>query len=780
VNIATRARLPGTVLRLSSLAPALALALALAPAWPGAWAEDGAGGDGSGAEKPSYGALAELLEDESARNELIEELRRLAAGSPAPEGAGEVAGEAPPVRSLARRIADSTRGFAQDGIARINEGVAELAAVTRGSRTVDWSTITPAALDLLLVIAATLAGFFVLRRLVRPLFSYAGRWAARGTAGQRLARRALAVTASVVVDLLAIALAWVGGYAFALFVIGDGGSMSPRESLFLNAFLVVETFKALLRMVFAARDGDLRLVPVSGPTAAYWNTFLARLSGFIGYGILLLVPMINDLFYPALGRLAGTLVMVIAFLYALVVILRNRAAVRAQLLERARASAAAFPRVGLGMLARGWHVLAIVYFAALALAMLARPEDALPLMLKATAQTLAAIGAGLFLSMLLGQVIRPPVRVPETTRQRFPLLEQRLNRFVPAALKVVRLVIVLAVIGVVLDAWGLFNLSAWLASDAGLGVLGTALTVAAIVVVAVLVWIGLASWIEHRLNPDTGSGQPSAREMTLLSIFRNAVTVALSVMTLMIVLAEIGINIGPLLAGAGVLGLAIGFGAQKLVQDIITGIFLQLENAIHAGDVVTVAGTTGTAETLTIRSLGIRDLSGTYHIIPFSSVDSVSNYMRGFAYHVGDYGVAYREDTDEVIVKLREAFDELAADPEQGQEVIGELEVHGVTALADSSVNIRVRIKTRPGSQWSVGRAYNRLVKRHLDAAGIEIPYPHMTLYFGQDKDGSAPPAPVRLTEAAAARTEPPPAPTDSDLHPARSNPKPGEDFDED
>ena len=184
------------------------------------------------------------------------------------------------------------------------------------------------------------------------------------------------------------------------------------------------------------------------------------------------------------------------------------------------------------------------------------------------------------------------------------------------------------------------------------------------------------------------------------------------------------------------------------MQDIITGVFIQLENAINSGDVVSAGGVTGTAEKLTIRSLGIRDLSGTYHLIPFSSVDTVANYMREFAYHVGEYGVAYREDIDEVIVRLREAYAELIADPDQKANILAELEVHGVTALADSSVNIRVRIKTLPGAQWGVGRAYNRLVKYHLDAAGIEIPFPHLTMYFGEDKQGKAPAAPITIESA--------------------------------
>jgi small conductance mechanosensitive channel len=204
-----------------------------------------------------------------------------------------------------------------------------------------------------------------------------------------------------------------------------------------------------------------------------------------------------------------------------------------------------------------------------------------------------------------------------------------------------------------------------------------------------------------------------------------------------------------------VLGLAIGFGAQKLVQDIITGVFIQVENAMNTGDVVTAGGITGVAERLSIRSVGLRDLSGTYHIVPFSSVDTVSNFMRDFAFHVGEYGIAYGEDIDEAVTHLRAAFDELAADPEYADDILEPLEVSGVTALAESSVNIRVRIKTAPGLQWGIGRAYNRLVKRHFDAAGIEIPFPHTTVYFGESKDGRTPAANLRMVEDTFGRKTP-------------------------
>nr|WP_290441752.1 mechanosensitive ion channel domain-containing protein [Cobetia sp. Dlab-2-AX] len=299
----------------------------------------------------------------------------------------------------------------------------------------------------------------------------------------------------------------------------------------------------------------------------------------------------------------------------------------------------------------------------------------------------------------------------------------------------------------VLNAWHIVALGEWLATDAGALLLSRIFHVLFILVFAIALWVGIASLIEHKLNPDTGKGKPSSRVETLLALFRNAIAIAMIVFTAMIVLSEIGIDIAPLLAGAGVLGLAIGFGAQKMVQDIITGVFIQLENAINTGDVVTAGGVTGTAERLTIRSVGIRDLSGTFHIVPFSSVDTVSNYMRDFAYHVGEYGISYRENVDHAIVHLRAAFDELEASS-YGPEILEPVTIAGVSALADSSVNIRVMIKTSPGNQWAIGREYNKLVKQHFDAAGIEIPFPHMTMYFGQDKDGGAPPANVRTMQA--------------------------------
>jgi len=205
-----------------------------------------------------------------------------------------------------------------------------------------------------------------------------------------------------------------------------------------------------------------------------------------------------------------------------------------------------------------------------------------------------------------------------------------------------------------------------------------------------------------------------------------------------------------------VLGLAIGFGSQKLVQDIITGIFIQFESAINVGDVITVSGTTGTVERLTIRSVSLRDLHGAYHIIPFSSVDMVTNFMRDFAYFVCDMGVAYRENTDEVRDAMMDAFDELAGDDAVASKLLGRMEWMGVTTFGDNAVTVRTRLKTRPGAQWATGRAYNAIVKRIFDERGIEMPFPHRTIYFGEDKNGEAPAAKIDVEERRVVHADPP------------------------
>ncbi|WFM71526.1 mechanosensitive channel protein [Halomonas sp. CKK8] len=709
----------------------------------------------AGSEPPAYSTLADLLENEQSRQQLIDQLRGMAGDVAASETAAEesAAGAEP---SLPRQLAEATSRIVGEVGSQFTSLVEVLGGLFTGSAdatsSFDTAAFTSAAINLGLVILATFLLFVVIRRLARPLFTRISQWSLNGQGLTPVLRLVLCVALAAVIDVAVVALAYVGGNLVATFAVGETGELSTRASLFLNAFLVIELLKAAVRMLFSSRYEGLRLLPVGAEDASYWNGWIARLIGLVGYGLMVVVPLVNVYLSPTLGQSIGTLIMIGAFVYAVAVVLRNRVRLRDALNHKADNATMAASRVSLQLFARTWHLFALAYFVMVLVLVLTRPADALPFVLFATLKTIAAVVVGLLVSSLLTQTIGRRISLSDDLRRKLPLLEPRLNSYVPNALRVIRTLILITVVLVVLNAWGAFDLAAWYASEAGRGLVGKVVSVSVILVIAVAVWLGLASLIEHKLNPETGGGVPSARAQTLLALFRNALAIALITMTAMIVLAEIGINIGPLIAGAGVLGLAIGFGAQKLVQDIITGIFIQVENAMNTGDVVTVGGITGTAEKLSIRSVGIRDLSGTYHIVPFSSVDTVSNYMREFGNHVGEYGIAYRESIDEAIEQLKLAFEDLQASEEHGHKLLEPLTVAGVVALADSSVNIRVVIKTTPGDQWAVGRAYNRLVKLRFDEAGIEIPFPHTTLYFGEDKEGRSPAANVRVLESTARR----------------------------
>lgn len=701
---------------------------------------------GAAEPPPSAAQLADLLENEETRKALIEQLRQTA---------GETAVTAPPADSTApglpQRLAALTRSVAERSVGETTAAMHALSAARERIEAMGLAALGTELGLFGLFALAVLVVFWILQRSAEGLYARLDRFSLE--VADSPARRIAAVVGAIIVHLATVVLAWLAGYAIALFMpgVGESGEIRVQESLFLNAFLVVAGIRVVLATVLSARFAGLRLLP-AGEESAYWHAWASRMTYFLGYGLLLVAPAASQLLAPEIGRALSLAIMLLAFLKATVIILQNRLRVRHSLESLAGRMQTGFARVALVMAARVWHTAAVFYIAALLVTALFYTEHAFGFMLAATAQSVIAAMIGIALASLLGSVIMRRIRLPDETRERFPLLEERLNAYVPTMLKVARFAILAVVAAVILDAWTSFDLGTWAGSERGMSVIGKIVTVALIVGLALLGWLLSASWIEYRLNPDVGNGEPTPRVKTLLTIFRNAIAIALVVLTTMVVLAELGVNIGPLIAGAGVLGLAIGFGSQKLVQDVITGLFIQLEHAINVGDVVTAGGVTGGVEKLTIRSLGIRDLSGVYHLIPFSSVNMVSNFNRDFGYHVGEYGVAYREDTDEVIEHLKAAFEELRADPAHGPNILGELEVHGITALADSSVKIRVRIKTLPGTQAPTGRAYNRLVKRHFDAAGIEIPFPHMTVYFGEDKQGKAPAANLRLIDAGASK----------------------------
>jgi small-conductance mechanosensitive channel len=230
------------------------------------------------------------------------------------------------------------------------------------------------------------------------------------------------------------------------------------------------------------------------------------------------------------------------------------------------------------------------------------------------------------------------------------------------------------------------------------------------------------------------------RAHTLTHIVRDVARIVIFFAGVMMILSEVGIDLKPLLAAAGLGGLAIGFGAQSLVTDLISGFFILLENSVRVGDVVEVAGVGGLVEEIELRTIRLRDLSGNVHVVPNGVIDKVKNMTKEYSYYLFNIGVAYREDVDEVMGVLHEIAEDVRKDPRFADDILEPLEMLGVDQFADSAVIIKCRIKTQPIKQWRVGREMNRRIKKTFDARGIEIPFPHQTIYWGEPKKGTPPP----------------------------------------
>jgi moderate conductance mechanosensitive channel len=220
---------------------------------------------------------------------------------------------------------------------------------------------------------------------------------------------------------------------------------------------------------------------------------------------------------------------------------------------------------------------------------------------------------------------------------------------------------------------------------------------------------------------------------TLMSIIYGIVRIILLGILIMIILVKFGIEIAPLLASVGIVGLAVGFGAQELVRDYISGFFILLENQVRIGDVAIINGTGGLVEKIELRTITLRDLSGTVHIFQNGKINTLSNMTKEWSAMVFDIGVAYKEDVDRVIGIIKQVGDELITDPDFKDKIIEPIEVMGLNEFADSALEIRARIKTKPIQQWVTGREFRKRLKKAFDRNNIEIPFPHRTIYWGEE-----------------------------------------------
>jgi moderate conductance mechanosensitive channel len=705
-------------------------------------------------------ALAASIEDEAKRKELLATIRALIA---AKESGGADAIPAPLSERIVSYSAEAVRA-AEEAAGDISTYFSEWPFVAEWIRR-EISDPVARAKDMnnaAAFVAIFAVGWFAEYLLWRIL---AGTRRQIEQASKRSGpARVLPIITRALVDLLPM-LAFAGAsYGTALFV--QPTALVKTVGLnFVNAYLVARVLMAGARLLLSPAAPTLRALPLRDAVARDLFVWVRRFVGIgvVGYFVIAATVVLG---LPRRGAEALVTVLgAVLLIVGIAFVLQHRRRVAGWLREKSIAASSRFGAAqSLQALAAVWHVLAIGYLVGFFIVAAFGIEGGFTYMLRGTILSLTIIAAAwlvVFCARWSLDRLLPPAVASEIEPSS---MQSRISAYRPAISAAVRVVVVGLTGIALLQVWGIGVLD-WLEQPVGKRVLGAAVSIALVLVVAVLAWEVASNAIERYLTTqdrDGGDLQRRARVRTLLPLMHKALFIFLSLMVVLISLSEIGVDIAPLLAGAGVIGLAIGFGAQKLVQDVITGVFMLVEDALSVGDVVNVAGTGGVVEDMSIRSIRLRDLSGNVHTIPFSSVGTVTNMTKDFSYYLLDIGVDYRQDPDQVMEVCKNIVDEMRKEPAFAYDILEPLDVLGVDQFAESAVLIKARIKTRPIKQWTVGREFNRRMKKRFDEVGIEIPYPHRTVYIANEKNDQSATLRVRLEGDAfpvqSTAQEPPPS----------------------
>ncbi|HEY2892172.1 MAG TPA: mechanosensitive ion channel domain-containing protein, partial [Dongiaceae bacterium] len=548
-----------------------------------------------------------------------------------------------------------------------------------------------------LKIAGVLAAAFAAEQLTRFLLRGTRRASAdRESAAQWV--RLLLIAARLGVELIQIAV--FGAVAYILLPLTSPDDFTRAAVLaFVNANVIVRALLAGARAALAPDGTAPRILPMSAETAGYWFVWLWRLIGLAVYGsafaaVALLVGLplpVYDILLKALGFCLAALLVVLIF--------QNRAVLAKWLRGDQQAPKQRGP-AGLGLLrarlADVWHILASLYVVGIYGVWAAQIPGGFDFIARASIVSVLVVVA---VRMLVGTgdgLLRRFFSIGDELKQRFPGLESRADRYLPILVTVLHVALYAIAALILAEAWGLGAFS-WLRTDWGRQVVGDLATIAITVVVAVAIWEGVSLGMEYYFFRPSAEGRQRFRQRrvrTLVPLIRRSVAIVLIIFVVLIGLSELGVNIAPLLAGAGVVGIAIGFGAQNFVKDLINGMNLLLEDTIGVGDTVTIGADTGTIEAISMRTLRLRDGVGALHTIPFSDVTRVTNSSRDFGRAVFDIPVAFSEDYDRMVDILQKTAAELKADPNLGLLIMGPPTQPVLDRFTDNAMIIHMEIKT--------------------------------------------------------------------------------------
>jgi moderate conductance mechanosensitive channel len=374
-------------------------------------------------------------------------------------------------------------------------------------------------------------------------------------------------------------------------------------------------------------------------------------------------------------------------------------------------------------LASLWHYLAITVDIALWAVWAMNIRNGYSLLLQYFIGTVAVVGITRLLTIVVLSVIDRGFSVRPDILQRFPGLETRANRYLPLLRRIVATIIAFIGFVAVLEIWGVDAIVWFYGGQIGSRLLSALATVAIAALVAAAIWEISNALMDRQINSLSHDGHyaRAARLRTFQPMLRTALLCLIVAVVGLTALSEIGVNVAPLLAGAGIVGIAIGFGSQKLVQDLITGLFLLLENGVQVGDNVSVAGLSGTVENVSIRTIRLRAADGSVHIVPFSAVTTITNASRGAGNAAVSVSVAYKEDTDRASQILKDIVAEMRREADYRQAIRGDLELWGVDKVDGSMATIVGQIRCTDSGRWPVQREFNRRMKRRFQECGIEI-----------------------------------------------------------
>jgi small-conductance mechanosensitive channel len=670
--------------------------------------------------------LVQTLKDPAARDKLIQQLNLLTQ-----QQAAQKQAESEPVGSrvlkfLRDKVAEGGTEFAALGRAFVGLPAAErwferqISSPTTRAR---WSELASA---LAMVLAAGAAAFGLAYVAIRTPRRSIERHRTTG-----LFSRILVSLIRLVLRLIPVGIFGFVGYSL-LSVIDPPALVSLATLTIINAAVLVMVVIAASRFLLAPHVRTLRLIPAGDATAKFLHCWISVLGAIVAFGWF----GISALRLLGLPRVAAHAALKLVGLAVVVILVSLVIRKRKEVAQWIRGDHAARPPGGVGTsafwslrgrLAEVWHLLAVGYLVAIFAIWAFDLEGGFDFVLRGTGISILVIGgARLFMRMVERAATRGVTLSPDA-RSRFPRLQQRADTYLPIIRASSAVVVWLVALILLVDVWGVDSLS-WFESPEGRAMMGRLFSVAFVVVSAVIAYEFVSAIIETYLVGAVRDGTPverSQRVRTLLPLLRNAFLIFLIVVVILIVLSEIGLNIAPLLAGAGVVGLAIGFGAQTLVKDVITGVFILFENTIAVGDVVDLGGGhSGLVEHFSIRTIKLRDAAGGVHTVPFSAVTSVNNMTKDFAYYVFNIKVDYAQDTDHVVEVVKELGQELQGDMAFCDLILAPIEIIGVDSFGPDAAVLQARFKTKPIKQWTVGREFNRRLKKRFDALKIPLTFP--------------------------------------------------------